>query len=77
MVFNNPDVDYDHARGAWICYDNHLATAAQIKELHPYDPVFLHNRDTGHETQYFITIKHRKPHMKNGKFVHEEEEIKV
>lgn len=70
-------IEWVEERQAWVCYDNNPATAQQVKQLHPHDPVLLYNRDTGEYTRFYIAITVRKPHMHNGEFVYEEETIKI
>lgn len=73
----NIDAKWKTKRQAWIVYDNNSSTAQMIKDQYPDDPVILHNRDTGEEEQFFIEIKVKNPRMKNGKFIGEDEIIKI
>lgn len=76
-MFNEDNVGYDPARGCWVAYDNSPATAQSIKDLFPYEPVAMYDRETGQYTPYKIKIKHQKPQMNKGKLIYEVEEIEV
>jgi len=62
---------YENHKGRWIVENN--ADAETIKQLHPYDPVFIYDRKTGKYTRYTIKYKHKKPHMHHGKLIYETE----
>ena len=49
--------------------DNDPGKAAQVKQIYPYDPVFLYNLDTKIYTQYFIEYTHKRKIFKNGEIV--------
>lgn len=71
------NVTFEPEIGAWVCWDNNPNTANLVKQLHPFDPVFIHNRETGERTRYYITVINYKPQMRGGKLIFEPEETQI
>ena len=71
------NVSFELDKNRWVVWDNDAGKAADIKKLHPFDAVYLYDKITKKYTQYTIEYIYRKPHMKNGKLIYEEETIEV
>jgi hypothetical protein len=68
------NVSFHRGMGGWVIWDGDLSTADATKQLHPYDPVFLYDRETKQYTRYTVEVPDRKRIMKNGKFVYVDED---
>ena len=61
----------------YVVWDGDESKAEQLKQLYPYMPVYLYDSESGEYTRYTIEIKHRKPHMKNGRLLYSEQTVEI